>query len=294
MTDRSDSFWADADRAPRLGRRREPFIGRLVAVGVAVGLLVPVAMALGDGGNTPSPTGVGGAAILEPSVEESATSSIATTTSFITAASVIAPTSLTAKPEPVAPETSAVKTAMKVVSQSEPKCGGKFNVKSGDSWSLLGDYAGVPTRDLLAVNKATIRSVIVPGDELCVPLGSRFRRPAPAVATTQSKKATSTRKPLVIVAAKRFSAAQSTQFIRDAFPDNLEARALDIARRESRLNAAGYNWCCYGLFQIHFQAHKSWLASLGVSNPSQLLDAGINARAALTLYKRSNSWAAWE
>jgi hypothetical protein len=51
---------------------------------------------------------------------------------------------------------------------------------------------------------------------------------------------------------------------------------------------------CYGLFQIHFQAHKSWLATIGVTNPSQLLDAGTNARAALTLYKRSNSWAAWE
>ena len=296
MTDRSDSFWADADRAPRLGRRRDPFLGRLLAVGCAVGLLVPVAMALGERGTTPNPTGVGGAAILEPGVDESTslvdTSSIAPSSISPTSSLSLAATIET--PEPVAPETSAAKAAMKVVEQSGPKCGGKFNVKLGDSWSLLGDYAGVPTRDLLAVNKATSRTVIVPGDELCVPLGSRFRRPAPAVATTQPKKATSTQKPLVVVAAKRFSAAQSTQFIRDAFPDDLETRALDIAQRESRLNAAGYNWCCYGLFQIHFQAHKSWLASLGVSNPSQLLDAGVNARAALTLYKRSNSWAAWE
>lgn len=286
MTNHSDSFWADADRTPRLGRRRDPFVARLLIVGVVVGLLVPVAMAVGGGGNTPTPTGLGGAAILEPGVDTPLTETSFTPTSYI--APEIAPAVA-----PI-PEAEPATQAVKAVVQAGPKCGGKFTVKAGDSWSLLGDYAGVATRDLLAVNKATIRTVIVPGDELCVPQGSRFRRPAPAVATTQPKKVTSATKPLVIVAAKRFSVAQSTQFIRDTFPDELEQRALEIAQRESRLNAAGYNWCCYGLFQIHFQAHKSWLASLGVSNPSQLLDAGVNARAALTLYKRSNSWAAWE
>lgn len=297
MTDRSDSFWADADRAPRLGRRRDPFVARILAVGVAVGLLVPVAMALGDNGSTPSPTGVGAVAILEPQAKTDASLTIATSTG------ATSPIATTAPPLPgqSTQGTQAVKltvppapTVMKSVAQTGPKCGGKFNVKLGDSWSLLGDYAGVSTRDLLAVNKATVRTVIVPGDELCVPLGSRLRRPAPAVATTQPKKITPKQKPLVIVAAKRFTTAQSAQFIRDAFPDELEIRALEIARRETRLNAAGYNWCCYGLFQIHFQAHKSWLATIGVTNPSQLLDAGVNVRAALTLYKRSNSWAAWE
>ena len=302
MTNHSDSFWADADRTPRLGRRRDPFVARLLIVGVVVGLLVPVAMAVGGGGNTPTPTGLGGAAILEPGVDTPLTETSFTPTSYI--APEIAPEitpeiapavtpEITPAVAPI-PEAESATQAVKAVVQAGPKCGGKFTVKAGDSWSLLGDYAGVATRDLLAVNKATIRTVIVPGDELCVPQGSRFRRPAPAVATTQPKKVTSATKPLVIVAAKRFSVAQSTQFIRDTFPDELEQRALEIAQRESRLNAAGYNWCCYGLFQIHFQAHKSWLASLGVSNPSQLLDAGVNARAALTLYKRSNSWAAWE
>jgi hypothetical protein len=264
-------------------------------------------MALGDGGNTPTPTGLGGAAILEPGVNASISQTSPTETSLIPPSSIapeitpeIAPAIEPAIEPVIAPVATAVTQAplatqaVKVTAQTGPKCGGKFNVEAGDSWSLLGDYAGVATRDLLAVNKATIRTVIVPGDELCVPQGSRLRRPAPAVATTQPKKVTSTTKPLAIVAAKRFSEAQSTQFIRDTFPDDLEARALAIVGRESRFNAAAYNWCCYGLFQIHFQAHKSWLSSLGVTNPSQLLDAGVNARAALTLYKRSNSWAAWE
>ena len=112
--------------------------------------------------------------------------------------------------------------------------------------------------------------------------------------TTQPARQASSPKPVVVVAAKRFTVAQSTQIIRDVFPDALEKRALEIVQRESHTNAAAYNFCCYGLFQIHFQAHKSWLATIGVTNPSQLLDAGANARAALTLYKRSNSWAAWE
>jgi hypothetical protein len=173
-----------------------------------------------------------------------------------------------------------------------PQCGAKFNVQLGDSWSLLADYAGVGTRELLQVNKANARTVIVPGDELCVPSGARMRRPAPVVTTQPARQAASP-KPVVVVAAKRFTVAQSTQIIRDVFPDALEKRALELAQRETHTNAAAYNFCCYGLFQIHFQAHKSWLATIGVTNPSQLLDAGTNARAALTLYKRSNSWAAW-
>jgi LysM repeat protein len=199
--------------------------------------------------------------------------------------------------EPVATLTPAPQVVeAKVVVQPEaktPQCGAKFSVQLGDSWSLLADYAGVGTRELLQVNKANARTVIVPGDELCVPSGARMRRPAP-VATTQPARRASSPKPVVVVAAKRFTVAQSTRIIRDVFPDALEKRAFEIVQRESHTNAAAYNFCCYGLFQIHFQAHKSWLATIGVTNPSQLLDAGANARAALTLYKRSNSWAAWE
>jgi len=285
MTHQNNNFWADADRNPRLSRPTHPLARRLGLVAVAVALCIPVARALGDNSSAPVPSGAGAAAVLEPSREPDPTTTVATLPVVVEV------------PEPVATLAPAPQVVeAKVVVQPEvktPQCGAKFNVQLGDSWSLLADYAGVGTRELLQANKANARTVIVPGDELCVPSGARMRRPAPVV-TTQPARQASSPKPVVVVAAKRFTVAQSTQIIRDAFPDALEKRALEIVQRETHTNAAAYNFCCYGLFQIHFQAHKSWLATIGVTNPSQLLDAGTNARAAMTLYKRSNSWAAWE
>ena len=282
MTHQNNNFWADADRNPRgnprLSRPTHPLARRLGLVAVAVALCIPVARALGDNSPAPVPSGAGAAAVLEPSREPEPTTTVAT---------------LPVAAVPQVAEVNVVEA--KVVVQREvkaPQCGAKFTVQLGDSWSLLADYAGVGTRELLQVNRANARTVIVPGDELCVPSGARMRRPAPVV-TTQPARRASSPKPNVVVAVKRFTAAQSTQIIRDVFPDALEKRALEIVQRESHTNAAAYNFCCYGLFQIHFQAHKSWLTTIGVTNPSQLLDAGTNARAALTLYKRSNSWAAW-
>lgn len=289
MTHQNNNFWADADRNPRgnprLNRPTHPLARRLGVVAVAVALCIPVARALGDNSPAPVPSGAGAAAVLEPGREPEPTTTVATLPAVVEV------------PEPVATLAPAPQVVeAKVVVQPEvktPQCGAKFNVQLGDSWSLLADYAGVGTRELLQVNKANTRTVIVPGDELCVPRGARMRRPAPVV-TTQPARQASTPKPVVVVAAKRFTVAQSTQTIRDVFPDALEERALELAQRETHTNAAAYNFCCYGLFQIHFQAHKSWLATIGVTNPSQLLDAGTNARAALALYKRSNSWAAWD
>ena len=282
MTHQNNNFWADADRNPRgnprLSRPTHPLARRLGLVAVAVALCIPVARALGDNSPAPVPSGAGAAAVLEPSREPEPTTTVAT---------------LPVAAVPQVAEVNVVEA--KVVVQREvkaPQCGAKFTVQLGDSWSLLADYAGVGTRELLQVNRANARTVIVPGDELCVPSGARMRRPAPVV-TTQPARRASSPKPNVVVAVKRFTAAQSTQIIRDVFPEALEKRALEIVQRESHTNAAAYNFCCYGLFQIHFQAHKSWLTTIGVTNPSQLLDAGTNARAALTLYKRSNSWAAW-
>lgn len=89
--------------------------------------------------------------------------------------------------------------------------------------------------------------------------------------------------------------------IRNAWPDDLEDRAIAIATRESRLQPGVKNACCYGLFQIHWGAHHSWLAGLGIFSASQLYDAETNARAAYALYQRAdaangdngNGWGPW-
>lgn len=84
------------------------------------------------------------------------------------------------------------------------------------------------------------------------------------------------------------------QIIREIWPDDLEARALAIVDRESNLNPRAKNNCCYGLFQIYYKYHKSWLPSVGVTSVSQLLDPRLNALAAYTLYQRNNGWGPWE
>jgi len=82
-------------------------------------------------------------------------------------------------------------------------------------------------------------------------------------------------------------------FIRESWPDDLEERALTIARRESSLRPDAYNgWCCYGVFQIYFNANRSFLARYGVTSADQLLDARTNVTIAYEMYKASG-WNPW-
>jgi len=81
--------------------------------------------------------------------------------------------------------------------------------------------------------------------------------------------------------------------IRFVWPDDLESRAVRIAYRESRFVPTARNACCYGIFQINWRVHRSWLADIGVTSAQQLLDPGVNARAALALYDR-DGWHPWQ
>ena len=161
-----------------------------------------------------------------------------------------------------------------------------FIVERGDSWSLLADYAGVGLSAMLRANNATARTIILPGQKLCVPSGATFNRPG---ANVTSEAAT----PKLVMPKTRLSAAQSEAIIREVFPDKLERRALKIAKRESHLNHVAHSWCCLGLFQIYFGANKAFLGTLGITNASQLLDARTNATAAFAMYQRSG-WAPWD
>lgn len=160
-------------------------------------------------------------------------------------------------------------------------CGVTYTTVRNDSWSRIAQKKKVTLQELLKVNAATTKTKIFVGDVVCLPKS--------AVKTTE------TRVGLVLPPpAKVYSAKRSKKIIREVFPDRLEERALAIAQRESRMNAAGYNWCCVGLFQINWWSHSKWLAGLGVTAPEMLLDAQVNAEAALALYKRSNGWGPWE
>lgn len=82
------------------------------------------------------------------------------------------------------------------------------------------------------------------------------------------------------------------QIIRDVWPDDLEDRAVAIATRESRLIPTVRNACCFGLFQIHWTAHRGWLSTIGITSSAQLFDPETNARAALALFQR-DGWSPW-
>jgi hypothetical protein len=83
------------------------------------------------------------------------------------------------------------------------------------------------------------------------------------------------------------------QIIRDVWPDDLEERAVEIAWRESNHQSNVNNSCCYGLFQIHWTAHQSWLTATGITSSTQLLDPLANAMAAYTLYQRAGGFGPW-
>jgi hypothetical protein len=88
------------------------------------------------------------------------------------------------------------------------------------------------------------------------------------------------------------AAVDPEAIIRELWPDDSEDRAVQIAMRESRLQPDARNACCYGLFQIHYTAHRSWLAAMGVTSPAALLDARTNVTAALALYEAAG-WGPW-
>ncbi len=158
---------------------------------------------------------------------------------------------------------------------------GTYTVVKGDGWFAIAKKLGVTSKALLAANKATASTPLFAGRTICVPNGAT----APAAGTPAAAKP---------AAVKNLTAAENEAIIRAAWPDELEEEALRIARRESNLRNTARNWCCHGLFQIHWNAHKSWLAGIGVTNADQLLDPTVNANAAYVLYQRANGFGPWK
>ena len=153
-------------------------------------------------------------------------------------------------------------------------CSNTYVVKQGDSWWRIAAKSNTTLKKVLKLNSAKQSTPILPGDEVCIP----------AVASPAAKPPKSD-----------FTKAEVMQFIRDAWPDQLEERALAIAHRESKFNPSALSGskCCYGLFQIYYRWHTSWLPSVGITNPSQMFDPRLNAAAAYRLYQR-NGWGPWE
>lgn len=86
------------------------------------------------------------------------------------------------------------------------------------------------------------------------------------------------------------------QLIRDIWPDQLEDRAIAIAKRESgplfKVDAVSPTRCCFGVFQIYFTAHRSWLDDYQVFVAADLFDPVKNVTAAYHLYEL-DGWTPW-
>jgi LysM repeat protein len=163
-------------------------------------------------------------------------------------------------------------------------CARPYKAVKNDSWSRIADKTGVSVQALLKANDASTKSMILIGDTLCLPKGTTWKKPSTQASGLRNLPAPSV----------RYSTKQAAAVIREVFPDHLENKAISLAKRESKLTATSYTWCCVGLFQINWWAHKPWLKTMGVTKASQLLDARVNARAAYTIYKRSGGWSPWD
>jgi hypothetical protein len=153
------------------------------------------------------------------------------------------------------------------------ECANTYTAKSGDSWWSIAAKSNISLRRILTLNKATMATIILIGDDVCVP----------AVDQPTATNVTTT-----------FTRGEVEQIIRDVWPDDLENQAIAIALRESNLSPRAANRCCYGLFQIYYRWHKNWLPTVGVTSAKQLLDPKLNALAAYTLYQRNNGWGPWK
>jgi LysM repeat protein len=225
------------------------------------------------------------------------------------------------EPEASTPETStksAAGAAALEVADTTPPCGAEYELVAGDYWIRIADAAGVSLAELLDVNDSSVDTVLVPGRSICLPVGAATPSPpttvapattpaptAPAAAPAPTAPATTSAPsrptstvapaPTTTVAARPAAVprSQAVEIIREVWPDDLEERAIDIAWRESNHRSNVNNYCCYGLFQIHWEAHRSWLSTLGVTSVSQLYDPVVNATVAYTLYQRSGGFGPW-
>lgn len=186
-----------------------------------------------------------------------------------------------------------IKTTVAPQTTQASKCSGQYTVRAGDSWSLIASRHSVTSTELANVNNKTTRSTLLIGDVLCLPIGAQ------AVAATQPPSASSGGSSSSS-STRTYTRAELEQIVRDVWPDELESRAFYVVHRESRWTPNVKNaWpsrenpCCYGLFQINWTAHKTWLKDYGVTTPTQLFDPVINTKMAYVIYQRSGSWQPW-
>lgn len=314
-------------------RQRDPLwtrVGIIVLVGV---LVAPVAAALRGSSSAVSAESAGGAiAIVHPAGAASTptsdaaavvpTEAAAAAGTDAQAAAGSTPAEAAGAVEDLARATPAAAPSIDAVAEvavpqqaeaeRDDTCSLTYVVVAGDYWLGIAERAEVSGYELATANGVSLSDALYPGDVLCLPAGARYPVPPPpattqppgtpaptAPPTTQAPPTTAapptTDPPSTTEPPTSYTADEVKDIIRYVWPDDQEQKAIDIAWRESNWKPWVYNgWCCYGLFQIYWNVHKSWLDEVGVYSSSDLLDPWLNSKAAYMLYQRSgNSWGPW-
>ncbi len=206
-------------------------------------------------------------------------------------------------------------------------CPSTYEVVFGDYWVAIAKAHQVTLDELLRQNDASAEQPLYPGRILCLPENATApvvtaAAPKPAAAprsteasTTQPRRSTTTSPPTTASPTTTTRPAPTTTkpapttteappsvhygdgeieaIIRAVWPDDLEDKALQVADRESSLDPQVRNYCCFGLFQIYYDKHRSWLADLGVQSAADLYDPQVNTYAAFVLYQRAGGWGPW-
>ncbi len=330
-TDQHDGAWTFEPEPPKRRPGVDPLLARFGGLAVVLTLAAPVVMGFASGSDddpnaATSAAGIVATADLPLAVPTSPSGPVESNTEDDAGPAVVATV-----PTAVAPvasvadigEDAASETAVAVALDddvpvtaapvTEPPCGDDYELAAGDYWIRIADAADVDLADLLAVNDASVDTVLVPGGSICLPMGAVTPAPpttsAPRTATTTPTTVASTTRssaatptatttppaPTTTAPARpvAVSAAEAVAVIRSVWPDDLEERAIEIAWRESNHRSNVNNSCCYGLFQIHWESHRGWLSSIGVTSAWQLYDAKANAIAAYTLYQRAGDFGPW-
>jgi len=306
----------------------DPVLLRIGAVGLVGVLMIPIALALRDDGGVISDQGaevVTGT--VAPALPADPTTTVVTVP--ITAA---APAPTVTTPAAAPSGASAARASQGIAAApaaaavpAEPECAGTYTVIANDFWNRFPRSSGATVQEWLNANNATADTPLYVGDELCIPEGATAPAPPPATTqpptttaapttqapTTQAPTTTApapvvtpapttTRAPVAAAApaaapsppAGATDPASVEALIREIWPDELEERALTIARRESGLNPNVHNYCCYGVFAIYFEMGRNFLPQMGVTSAEQLFDPRTNITAAYRLYTLAG-WKPW-
>ena len=193
-----------------------------------------------------------------------------------------------------------IKTTSAPQATQAPKCSGEYTVRAGDSWSLIASRYSVKASELASVNNETVRSNLLIGKVRCLPVGAKAPAATQPPSASSGSSSGGSSGGSSSTPTRKYTQAELEQIVRDVWPDELEKNAFYVAHRESRWTPNVKNaWpsrenpCCYGMFQINWHAHKSWLKDHGVTNPTQLFDPVINTKMAYIIYQRSGSWKPW-